>query len=379
MFQFIRLYFLFLSILSTYSSLWASKDLKDFHLEKSNQQEIYNISLLGNDLTSTCLYENVILKWDYEADARLNHFVVVSKKGYESVYLHQLHTQKTLKSEKYTGIIKCEIYEEDCIPSIDSITAITDDPGSPRIIVNFKQHTNQPTLLSTVDVIKALYFDPPITGIVIGNWIDPKRLELFVTADYLSAVLEHHKSQRTIIIEPKSATIATDITGYISLHNTEYGEYSVFIVRQNYELISNIVTYNVATDCSHTFPLSADLTSDDINMSSTLYTSLLLPSFSDKLINCPTKPALTAVIKIDGVIAVNSQNALVIPQSAVPAMVSVFALLCIYCVSGFSYSLYVYICCHFVESRELVTVALDTVSYGLSYSLSCLSLSVDIY
>ena len=326
-FEFIRLVVLFLSILSSYSSLWASKDLKDFHLEKSNLLEIYNISLFRNEVKSICLYDKLILKWDYEGDC-FNDFIVVSKLGYESVYLHHLHSQKALESEKYTGIIKCEINEDDCSPSIDSITAVTEDPESPRIILNFKQHTNQPILLSTSDVVKALYFDPHITGIVIGNWIDPKRLELFVTADYLSAVLEHHKSHRTIIIEPKSTTIATNQTGYFSLHNTEYGEYSVFIVSHNYELISNIVTYKVATDCRHTLPPLVDLyISDAINMPSTSYTSLLLPSFTDKLISGPTKPTPTAVLKIDGVIAVNSQNALVIPQSSMPAMVSVFALL----------------------------------------------------
>ena len=343
MFQFIRLVVLFSSILSSYSSLWTNRDLKDFLLEKSNPLEIYNISLFRNYLKSICLYDKLILKWDYEGDDRFIDFVVVSKKGYESVYLHQLHTKKAIESEKYNGIIKCEVNEEDCIPSIDSITAITDDPEAPRIITNFKQNTDQASLLSTSDVINALYFDPHITGIVIGNWIDPKRLELFVTADYLSAVLDHHKSQRTIIIEPKSATTAANITGYLSLHNTEYGEYSVFIVSNSYELISNIVTYNVATDCRHTFPPSEDLTSDNINMYNISYNSLLLPSFTDKLINDLPKPTPTAVIKIDGVIAVNSQNALVIPQSSMPAMVSAFALLHIYCVSGFSYSVYVYI------------------------------------
>jgi hypothetical protein len=155
-----------------------------------NEHENFDVSIRQKNL-SGCIYDSIVIDWRTNISSIDEIHVGVFIDGHDEIAIGALlKAELPILPTKMSSVIKCNINEDHCIPSVGNIMATT--KGDPFISVYFNEETNEPILSSTRLLLSALSFNPPLIGNAVGNWINSKTLQIGVDQTYLATVVEAH-------------------------------------------------------------------------------------------------------------------------------------------------------------------------------------------
>jgi len=176
-----------------------------------------------------CVYDTVTLKWSSSDDPRNYSLVFSVDEESDVTYSDLIDHSYPLHTHTYT-VIHCDIDEEHCVVSISGVVA-----RDGKLIISFDRDTNEPNLLTASSLASALALDPPIVGSAVGEWIDAKTLEVTVSEEYYSMVL-NASEERKLSVEvgigtPHPSSEKEVLSGQYLFRPSRPGEYHIFIVR----------------------------------------------------------------------------------------------------------------------------------------------------
>ena len=230
-----------------------------------------------------CKFETIFLQWVYHTtsgdDSHSSNFMIGISKSESS----KLLTKSLYKcidhgfcfepmessndvTETYDGIIKCDLNENYCIPSVVNLVAINENPNELKLVIYFNVATNQPVLLSPSQLLSALSFYPPVVGFITGHWLDPTKLELQVEDAYYDDVIKYHSTGNPIIIKPinkpqllpQNSPFSISGVFQLQLSNqiSTLKDYEIFIIDSiNMTIISNKIDLSTCTP-THRHPVA---------------------------------------------------------------------------------------------------------------------------
>jgi hypothetical protein len=171
--------------------IWNSRLLSDVILEPDYiVDEIFEASIRQKNL-SGCIYDSIVIDWRTNVSSIDEIHVGVFIDGHDEIAIGALlKAELPILSKKMTSVIKCNINEDHCIPSVGNIMATT--KGDPFISVYFNEDTNEPILSSSRLLSSAFSFNPPLIGNAVGTWINSKTLQIGVDQTYLATIVEAH-------------------------------------------------------------------------------------------------------------------------------------------------------------------------------------------
>jgi hypothetical protein len=331
---------IFLRIAST-QQIWSREvlsSIQDVQFESFFQIDIFPMELCVQDvLTISWKATQNNIMTDNESSNTNIMLAVSNSKDLGNVIITPLianFNERESSSDETTkkinnGYIQCLINHPYCIPSILNITSTFDNS---RVSINFGVDTNEPDLFSTKQINEALDITPQLTGSAVGQWITPNKLEIVVDENYLTTLHNAYYNKEIIQIIPKltsSSSINNEDflnlnsnlnsnskinSGEIKFRPIEHGEIKIFIInKKTKKRISKISDEIKIKLCETSF--------------STLPQQLLNTYINKNNKNSAETVKVEPIIKMEGVLAVNGDDPVLIGSNAFDALVLFYLLL----------------------------------------------------
>lgn len=288
---------LVLSVLSLHSSastLWWTKNFPPIHDKIESNVVRLNISMPDLNNTKVCLHDSIKIYWETERDSSTILMAVsIDDRTEIALGIPSLTAQtETITDDK--GLF-CDIDENHCVLETKSIKAVEIPP---KLIIDFKRDTNQPFLDSTSNISNILKISPELHGESDGVWITPKQLEIHVQPEYIEKVFNEHNKGNIVtvtIINHKTISYGTN-----NIRPNDIGEHRIFMVDKDSGRVLSKIHVVTVERCEETS---------------------LLPSLLHKIENQKEeKKATLPFIRYKGVLAVNGKTPLRIANNVVPSM-----------------------------------------------------------
>ena len=194
--------------------------------------------------TSICAFDRLIIDWfidlgqaSSEDEQSIGDIVLSFHKDghYEahSIALASVSNEddatvtKTHSLNTTNGLIRCELNEIHCVPTVASVIAVVE---SNRLAILFSEATNQPSLSSLSAIDKAFSFHPRLSGVAMGHWVTSQRLEIEMDKQVLNKILLDYQIGSLIQIFPRTVVPRSIWSGRSSIRPTQHGQYRAFFM-----------------------------------------------------------------------------------------------------------------------------------------------------
>ena len=308
----IRLLCFFAYLIYSYSDLvWSTAQFQFSNTSDLGANTLVDIYLKSKP--SLCLHDVIRLTWKSKVNPAHFSFLVQSHNRITplSGFLHPTSLIESCDGcNDYSSwskanrmfYIECLVNELHCKPAITSVSLKIDEP---KLIITFNTKTNEPPLLSSSEISRALDINPLIVGEAKGKWISSEQLEIQISAVYQDRIMQSYNISKAVDVslrEPPPQPANTMYFGEEIIQPSEHGKLTISAVNtSSRELLSQTLSVDVSP-CN---------------------VSVLPPTLSRLDNSVEEKKMPNKFIQYSGILSISGKSAVEFPHRTVPALVRI--------------------------------------------------------